>query len=434
MRNFHGINATGRKRNQYDAWALKYDSSISPDRKLYKFFSVEITSPAERALPAAFYAVHYALNLLNSRYRTSVNSSCGMHVHVGDGVEPMPIEHLRRVMGLFFAADPLLACLHPPERRLNYYSASIRERSRMAHQEDLWGNDDPDEHYSANACCQRYIGAGMRFGESPISWREKNHPLKHVVAFEQTREPGHFEPFYIEQDGDKTEKPKENEWDGPAFQTSDLPLKSDEDLEIDSRIKRHLKNVDGNNTTGISAPYVSTQKRTHRFLYPEFVTEDIETSRAFGMMGKVDSDPGVFVGVDTIFGSGSACNLDWLVGNLSRPNYNISAYKCWFQELRGTTPPTIEFREAAGTTSGLWAEIWARICVGLTHFAIHAPVDEYLSALHNIDQGREEKTPYDLLDLLDQAGLFAEARYVEQRLKNHMREWGFKYYGATDAK
>ncbi|KAI1089813.1 hypothetical protein F5B19DRAFT_465612 [Rostrohypoxylon terebratum] len=381
---------------------------------------MEIVSPVERASAEAFGLIRRVLDIIKSKYRITVNQSCGFHVHVGDGLKLMPLDHVRRVSGLLWAADPLLACIHPPYRRSNYYCQSIRERSSLARGCKA---TDKDKHEIDLGCCDIYIGGGMRFGESPISWREKHHEDGHLRAYGETRKEGNFEPFYME---DPDHHLKFN--DDSVLPLSQYRILSDETLEVDTRVERYAVIKDNwNAIPAPDTPYVSIRDRkTPRFQYPTYDPIDRSATGFSSLEPKAAKDIGVFAGIRQLYSGLTSCINEWLLRAGERPNYNLSVYTCASLEYRGTRPGTIEFREAAGTVDGEWAETWARICVGLIQFAIHAPVDEYLSVICNINRAACDGAPYDVLDLLDEIGLFAEAVVVEKRLIENKDRWGLK--------
>ncbi|KAI1481036.1 putative amidoligase enzyme-domain-containing protein [Daldinia eschscholtzii] len=174
--NSHGLPAQPWQRTpEYSSWVVKPDPSIMLTREKANWYGVELTSPAEHASPDAFRAISYALDLISSTYRIMVNDTCGFHVHVGDGKETMPLEHVRRVASLLWAADPIIAALHPPERRTNPFSRSIREYSPLARGRkvaDVLSQADHGEEHT----CIRYIGRSHRHGEQPISLTTRIHP------------------------------------------------------------------------------------------------------------------------------------------------------------------------------------------------------------------------------------------------------------------
>ncbi|KAI0429305.1 hypothetical protein F5Y09DRAFT_310723 [Xylaria sp. FL1042] len=83
---------------------------------------------------------------------------------------------------------------------------------------------------------------------------------------------------------------------------------------------------------------------------------------------------------------------------------------------------TVEFREAAGTTDAEWIVTWSRICVGLMRFCRDASVDDFIYVLHKLSHQEErvsagKEITWDVCDLLEYIGLFAEAAIVRRREK-----------------
>ncbi|KAI1208206.1 uncharacterized protein F4807DRAFT_468791 [Annulohypoxylon truncatum] len=405
--------------DDYNKWGVKRDDTVSGFGGGYKWYGIEIVSSAERASTESFHLIRYALNVLKSSFRIAANPSCGMHVHVGDGSELMPLDHVRRVAGLFWAADPLLACIHPPHRRVAYYSQSIRERSNLAKGAKA---SQKDNNELSLGCCDVYIGGRVRHGESPISWREENHRKRHLIGYGETRQRGHFEPFFMKDPNDELKVKN-----AKILPLSSYRIASDENLGVDIQVEEYATSK--NNWDAVpNTPYVSTRNReTPRYAYPVYNPKEIGSTEFSHLEAKAAEDIGIFLGAREIFTCLTSCTIEWLLRAGERPNYNLSPYACYRLENRGSRPGTIEFREAAGTVDGGWAETWARICVGLTHFAIHAPVEDYLSVLYHIHRAASERAPYDVLDLLDDAGLFAEAAIVEKRLLQNKEEWGLKF-------
>lgn len=70
---------------------------------------------------------------VKENFHIHINPSCGFHVHLGVGArERIPTEVLRRFGALVWAAEPLLASLHPPERALSKWAPSVRLTSHLA--------------------------------------------------------------------------------------------------------------------------------------------------------------------------------------------------------------------------------------------------------------------------------------------------------------
>ncbi|KAI1472706.1 putative amidoligase enzyme-domain-containing protein [Daldinia caldariorum] len=417
--NRHGIPARRDppRASEFRVWNAKSDSSIYLTDEKARWTAVELVSPVESASPVAFKVISYVLNLIASTYRIKLNKTCGFHVHVGDGEERMPLEDVKRVASLLWAADPIIATLHPSERRTNRYSQSIRERSPLAQ-----GSKIADVLSNANHreddTCLLYIGRSMRHGEQPISWRSMNQLQKHIQAFKDNRSKLDFQPFIY----DDTERSSTGKMDSPTAYSVSGPNAS----EIQARTEKATKTINDSEVKRSSHPYSSTLRRLGpRFLLPERLPDD--ESMSTRLDAKAESDIGVFAGVSEIFSCESSCVISLLLETRQRPNYSFFRYRCNDLMDPPWRAPTIEFREAAGTTSGRWAEVWASICVGLTHFAIHAPVDVYLSVLFHLDEATSGEASYDVVDLLGEVGLFAESVFAEKRLTQYKDEWGLKY-------
>ncbi|KAI1311419.1 hypothetical protein F5Y03DRAFT_382154 [Xylaria venustula] len=106
----------------------------------------------------------------------------------------------------------------------------------------------------------------------------------------------------------------------------------------------------------------------------------------------------------------------------NRLNYNFTAYAptTLASGFRDAAKRTIEFREAGGSLDTEWIATWSRICVGIMRFCRDAPVDKYIDVLERIVR-QEERTRdgrdvrYDVCDLLEDIGLFAESAVVRRR-------------------
>ncbi|KAI0486328.1 hypothetical protein F4859DRAFT_365164 [Xylaria cf. heliscus] len=98
----------------------------------YRWFGLELRSPACWDAPRAYDEIRFVINLMKSKYRVRVNLSCGLHVHVANGPRYYDPGTLKRAGAFFFAADPLLSRLHAPWRRIGPYSSSLRYTSRLA--------------------------------------------------------------------------------------------------------------------------------------------------------------------------------------------------------------------------------------------------------------------------------------------------------------
>ncbi|KAI1114765.1 hypothetical protein F5Y14DRAFT_461148 [Nemania sp. NC0429] len=115
-----------------------------------------------------------------------------------------------------------------------------------------------------------------------------------------------------------------------------------------------------------------------------------------------------------------------------RLNYNFMAYELGARPWEDGMKRTVEFRESVGSLEPAWILLWIRICVGIMRFTQDAPVETFLAVLQRVvseeerlralEDGRSEgweEDPqaglYDVCDLLEDMGLFAEAGAIRRR-------------------
>ncbi|KAI1326248.1 putative amidoligase enzyme-domain-containing protein [Xylariaceae sp. FL0255] len=126
----------------YDRWAVGTDDSVgrtAEEDELsqgkpgeYKWWAVELKSPALWFSQDAVDHVSFVVNLLKSKFRLRTNVSCGFHVHVGCGPKYLDGQVIKRLGSFLWAVDPLLSRLHAPWRRVGVYSESIRFFTALA--------------------------------------------------------------------------------------------------------------------------------------------------------------------------------------------------------------------------------------------------------------------------------------------------------------
>lgn len=116
-------------------WCIGRDGSVAEQPWAYGYLwaGVELRSPVLPAGDEASYArVSEVVTLLRDHFRTRVNLTTGLHVHVGMGVSPLPPHVVHRLAQLLWCADGMLSGLHPPERILGTHAPSIRHESHLA--------------------------------------------------------------------------------------------------------------------------------------------------------------------------------------------------------------------------------------------------------------------------------------------------------------
>jgi hypothetical protein len=87
-------------------------------------------------------AVKNVCQILSHNYRINCNSSCVLHVHIGNEDEGFSVETVRLFLATIWTLEPEIDELYPKYRRGNNgYFSSFRERSRLA--ETVSSDKDP---------------------------------------------------------------------------------------------------------------------------------------------------------------------------------------------------------------------------------------------------------------------------------------------------
>ncbi|RYP56311.1 hypothetical protein DL771_011963 [Monosporascus sp. 5C6A] len=436
----------------YQQESLGYEEEFPFYGLIQQWVSLEIQSPAEYATPEAFEAIKYALQILRQKYRMRVNDTCSVHVHVGQGTERLPLDMIRRIAGLSWAADLLLFTLHNPLRRANIYCQPIREYSNMAKGVKV----EPAHAGGAGSSlitwdCLRYLGTDVRHGEEPITWREENRKKETIKAFEKTRQPFHFEPFIQGEDSSSSSQSDMVSQGGPSrrgnksnsigsLQGGTVNQRVSPS-DLDEAVSLGVGLVTSPPRGGSGYRHESTRTRASpKIALPRYTATElqelVESLRrragfhVYSMIpARAEGDIGVFEGVRQIFDAPSSCCVSMLLsegearGSINFNNYSCTAINSTIQQKR-----TIEFRMGEGCLDD-WVGTWASICVGFVRFAMYAPVEEYLNVLTLCDLAAKQDGSYDVLDLLDDLCLFEEAEIAEKRVLQHSKDWGVRFVG-----
>ena len=93
-----------------------WDDVIDRDGKFH-YFGIEVVSPILSADANGFDEAKKVADLLRTQLRSSVNRSCGLHVHVGDGSKGFDLSTLKNVIAILWTFDREILRLHPKFRR-----------------------------------------------------------------------------------------------------------------------------------------------------------------------------------------------------------------------------------------------------------------------------------------------------------------------------
>jgi hypothetical protein len=114
---------TGYNHEVYETWKITTDSSIEPHLAENGFYSAEIVSPILRG-SAGLREVRAICRVL-TQLGVKVNSSCGLHVHVG--IDDLRFQQLKNI-GLLYVKNQLaIDSVLPPSRRSVYDNQYCRK-------------------------------------------------------------------------------------------------------------------------------------------------------------------------------------------------------------------------------------------------------------------------------------------------------------------
>ncbi|CAG8961363.1 hypothetical protein HYFRA_00013824 [Hymenoscyphus fraxineus] len=175
------------------SWAVDTDTSIvAPNirgeddpNSNYHFHRVEICSPILLFTEMSLAAVAEVCGILSSNFRIHLNASCGLHVHIGNGMDGFAVETLRNLMATVFTFEPTIDKIHPANRR-NYpricpMAPGLRFCSRLRQMQ-------PPEVDSLSEYCDR--GLDALFGAQSIRdlfelvcYQDRNAAITNRMAY-----------------------------------------------------------------------------------------------------------------------------------------------------------------------------------------------------------------------------------------------------------
>ncbi|KAJ8126482.1 hypothetical protein O1611_g7155 [Lasiodiplodia mahajangana] len=415
--------------NTYKVWKVESDMSIYAVNNItYSFIGVEINSPVLYASPGGFDTIKFAVSLITSKFRSFVNVSCGLHVHVGLGAQKLPLEHIRRTASLSYAIEPLLFTLHDPVRRINSNSRPLRDHSVLAK-----GSKD-DVHTTPDTLQTKFhhfVGRDRRHGENPVFMEEECGEVdeSNIEKFLATRKPGHFEPFRP----DDSIQPQ-------IIPDNSVSLLFEKKFELSRELDFRISAAVPSTTPPTTPP---RKRNIPRLQFPHYdlkrsqaLDKVLSTHRVLGSGNLPDEAPGpgisVFEATQWLYSQPASCHI---AQQLSLPKpfqswrmaISFGGYRC--DSIGNPRKPlrTLEFRMGEGSLDSEWISTWAKICTGIFRFALYSSPSDFLAVLANCDRASKEDGSYDVVDLLDEIGLFAEAEQAEKRLMAHKDQWKLNF-------
>ncbi|KFA74581.1 hypothetical protein S40288_08139 [Stachybotrys chartarum IBT 40288] len=468
-RRFHG--------SQIQRWTVGQDLTVQDCAKgSYAWVGVEIASPASYAFDEAFDMVKLVVYLVTRNFRCRVNPTCGFHVHIGNGQRRMDLRALRNFCALWWAAEPLLSMLHPPERSVAMYSKSMRrtvssELARGAEARDTLRGARVDPVWPG-----RYFGRARRLGEAPAASATRFLALKAMAT--PTDELAMGDPGWESDDSDweaatgrpfdrprKTGQPRakvppleeamgeslNSQWQLPDWlelersslrcgpphihrdKAPDTAGPQREDAQDDTTaayreeaFQRRQPRVESHRPLEFFAQHPKVLERLdhvgvgHMFKHSRWekdawsVVEEMRPARS-----------GTWSGVKEVLACDvSTLQLEHLLSGNKLSSLNMRSYEKMVMEEPAAASGwklTVELRDGGGTLDGEWIATWARVVCRLVGWARDADPAELMRVIARC--GADGGEAYDVIDLLMDTGCYAEVRHCEERLRRGEAAW-----------
>ncbi|KAG6993528.1 hypothetical protein FOFC_01501 [Fusarium oxysporum] len=424
-------------------WIVTTDGSVSESgtewkNEAYAWDAVEIASPPMYACDEAYWLVSVVVRLLTNSLRLRVNTSCGFHVHVGNGPHQMDMHASRNHAALQWASDPVLSTLHCPARSFARYSKSIRRFTGIELSDNVTADTARREVTGLNFI-PRYISRARKLGGDPVA--------SSVALIEPLREAREKEDDgrFLDPECESDDSDYECE-DGRPF---DRPRKAKE-VRREVRYMPHVRELINENK---AKQLDDESNRTRRDLPPQLdfpASQSTASCRSSDGVPLLDEQrkklkavsrqadiPSPVYDMDHDKGgddddSLKASKVAWRgvtellacdVGVHQAAHLmcdNTTLEKCysynWKGQLMGEIPPligkethgTVESRLAAGSLDAEWIVTWIKIQCRMLEWARDAEPSQLMRVIGKLSRDVSRESTYDALDFLRDLGVYTE--------------------------
>lgn len=379
---------------EFRRWTVKADSSLEPvpaeltalwrngpDRGWASF---ELCSPALWATDAGLAEVRRACRFLTDEVWVSAPDSTGLHVHWGNGADFIPLESLRRVAALMYAADGLMVQLHPPARRNNDFCYASSLYSRIA-----------------LGCTVEEAERGMNFldpAPDPAALGPRPHRedvpglLSCLLACLLCRRGNTANNRPVVEEGENA--------GARANANADIPEFFRALLTPDPR-------RGGFGPRGAEGTYTLNQEMFDELAAGEVVRNRAPTAPRDAVRGLLKCRS-----------TRSVAEL-MTCPNGPRLSYSFDLYSDYAHDDKRT----VESRQAAGSFDADVVCAWAKACYRLCEWATEADFARYFTVVYRCASASNgNPTAYDAYDLLADVGLLHEGRYLRKSLLDTLRK------------
>lgn len=110
---------------KYDKWGIKEDGSIQAPDASYYYYPIELVSPPLYMTEGSISDVRNVCETIPSNFRVNSNQSCGLHVHVGDGVNGFDLPTLKSLLAMLWIFEPQIETIHPQHRLESHFASGL---------------------------------------------------------------------------------------------------------------------------------------------------------------------------------------------------------------------------------------------------------------------------------------------------------------------
>ncbi|KAI6785971.1 uncharacterized protein J7T54_006310 [Emericellopsis cladophorae] len=451
-------------------WLIECDPTCAEPREQgYAWEEFEISSPATFAREAAFLMIRLVVSLITSHFRCRVNASTGFHVHVGNGYNRIPLQVARNFASLWWAVEPLLSILHPPERAFgapfgNGFSDSTRRLNLSRVNQNKSAKDAATaiwsfKHFERGR--ERFMGELVQAVDTEPGRTSFRHPPVPVDHWLSGRHEAFFGPANIPNPSSNAEQHQaelENPEVNPRLKSSSRgPTEIPRALGGAPAAASLVRRFRPTNTTHSMKDFMLTPmpERSDPVKpedYGRFVPfrknvwsaiqELVSCDRGTQQLAELLMPPmnNKYVNFNWLFYTSGIFPLEcpvpdsYLEPEGQEMRRQEMRRQMWPQEephgafASTPAPPemsrnTVEMREAMGSLDPTWIVTWAKICVGLYEFSQNADPAHLMQIIHRCVESVEDRSIYDIVDFLGDVGLWAEARVCEDRLRRAEEAW-----------
>ncbi|KAI1335386.1 putative amidoligase enzyme-domain-containing protein [Xylariaceae sp. FL0016] len=362
-------------------WVVKDDLTLVPlqdldvDTHYFEFVSFEVVSPPLWACDQSYDEIWKVCDAIRSTFWVLTPRQCGLHVHVGMGLDTYPLDQFQRIAAFLYAADSTLVQMHPSHRRNNCYARSNR-------------------HFS-------FLTLGMTAADATKHMDETSRRIALAAASNETLGMSADDAArYLEDVMRRIEVPplgdRPLDW-GQSLSSGTLPP-SPADFSNTPTITSHIDRTIPSNAAvfgerGRLGGYSHAQDPQRQWLRYDFIKEN-RTSL-----------PDIKPSLEEIFKARRLDVVADLMQIISRGAYH-------FLNVTDDQKRTIEFRQPAGAIHPCEVAAMARICVGLCEWASEASSQHWWSVVQDLIQGEDDMSWYDVFDLLAEIDLLPEAKVL----------------------